>query len=457
MGNHQNGSKTSPKLTKQVAELPHSPGVYIYRNSEAEIIYIGKAIDLAKRVRQYFQRDDAVGAKTSLLVSQIKSLETINTLSELDALLLEAKLIYKYQPKYNIIAKDDKSPLYVRLTTHEELPRVLFVRRNDLDKVNKKDLRNDFIFGPFQSGRMARHLLRSLRRSVPYCTQKKRDGKPCFYTHIGLCQPCPSFISKLPENESRMTLVKTYRLNIFRLRDILSGKSSQVIETLTKEMNIFAEKEEFGKAILIRNQLNTLYELFKRKFDPMIYTDKQGFAELAAVEETTQLKKYLQNYFPALTGLSRIECFDISNIMGEYATGSMVVLTDGIIDTSQYRKFKIRKINIPNDPAMMAEVVERRLRHPEWPLPNLFVVDGGKTQITSVQRIFIEKGISIPLIGLAKRQEEVVIKNFDGYKIIRLPFGSPALHVLQRIRDESHRFAISYHRLLRQKNTLSKT
>lgn len=197
--------------------LPHAPGVYIYRNAEGEIIYIGKAKDLKKRVSQYFQRDDAVGPKTQLLVSQIAGISTIKTASELDALLLEAKLIHDHAPKYNVVLKDDKSPLYILLTLSEPLPHVTTIRRSDLPEKIKT---NDALFGPFQSAGVVRSLLRHLRHTIPYCTQNKRTGKPCFYSHIGLCNPCPS-----DTNCDK----QAYRKNIYRLKNILCGKSNTVL------------------------------------------------------------------------------------------------------------------------------------------------------------------------------------------------------------------------------------
>lgn len=419
------------KIAKTVAGLPHSPGIYIYRNKIGEIIYIGKAKDLNKRVHQYFQRDDAVGAKTLLLVSQIHSIETIETASELDALLLEAKLIHDNAPKYNVVLKDDKSPLYVLLTFSEPLPHVLTLRKSDLPKhINTSDA----LFGPFQSAGVVRSLLRTLRHSVPYCTQKKRTGKPCFYWHIGLCNPCPSAAG------TDRTL---YRKNIYRLRDILSGKSNTVLKEMEKDMKHAANQNNFEAAATIRNHIQNLYGMLSKRYDPTLYVSSDAAVEDIYANELSALGNVL-----GIPAPQRIECYDISNTGGKNATGSMVVLTGGRKDTSEYKHFRIRRGDTPNDFAMMTEVLTRRLGHPDWKKPDLIVIDGGKGQLSAVKQLVRD----IPVIGLAKRFEEIIIPRTDNtWKVLRLDLSSPALHVIERVRDEAHRFALSYHRLLRKK------
>lgn len=435
-------------LAQIAAHLAHSPGIYIYKNSLGEVIYVGKAKDLRKRVSQYFQRDDVVGPKTALLVSNIASIETIETASEFDALLLEAKLIHDYQPKYNVVLKDDKSPLYILLTTSEELPHVLTMRKSDLpQKITKRDI----LFGPFQSAHIVRSLLRHLRRSIPYCTQKRRTGKPCFYTHLGLCMPCPSEIADIPQSDKREEMVKTYRANIFRIKSILSGKSSDVMHDLEKEMRKSASENAFEKATFLRNQLQNLHYLLATRYDPTLYISSDSAVGDIYSNELRTLQQALLPYIPEMKLPLRIECMDISNTSGQFATGSMVVLTDGKKDTSQYRHFRIRTKDEPNDFAMMAEVISRRFRHPEWPYPDLLVIDGGKGQVAAAKAAIPSnvEGI-IALIGLAKRYEEVIIPiSKNEWKVLRLNLTNPAAHVLERIRDEAHRFAITYHRKLR--------
>jgi excinuclease ABC subunit C len=418
---------------KTLRKLPHAPGVYIYRDRNGIILYIGKAKDLKKRVSQYFQRDDAIGAKTRILVSQIAHIATIKTTSEFDALLLEAKLIHDNAPKYNVVLKDDKSPLYILLTLSEAFPHVLTMRRSDLPK---KIHTQDALFGPFQSATMARSILRQLRHTIPYCTQKRRTGRPCFYSHIGLCNPCPSAAG---------TDKRVYRRNIFRLKNILSGKSDVVVKELEKDMNTAAGKENFEEAAVLRNHIQNLRGMMQKQYDPMLYMSSDTGAENIFHQELESLRHTLTPYIPHLRGLHRIECIDISNTSGRLATGSLVVLTDGHTDTGEYKRFRIRRVSSPNDPAMIAEVVTRRFSHPEWPAPDLLVIDGGKGQVRAAE------SAPVPVIGLAKRFEEIIVPQSTDWKIIRIPYTSAAIHVLERIRDEAHRFAITYHRLLRKK------
>jgi len=424
--------ETTPQKT--LKKLPHAPGVYLYRDQKYVIIYVGKAKDLKKRVSQYFQRGDALDPKTQLLVSQIATIETIKTASEFDALLLEAKLIHDHSPKYNVVLKDDKSPLYIFLTISEDLPHVLILRRTDLPKKIK---RRDALFGPFQSSGVVRSLLRHLRHTIPYCSQKKRTGRPCFYAHIGLCNPCPSDAN---------TDKRLYRQNIFRLKNILSGKSNTVLKELEKDMKECARKNYFEEAAMLRNHIQNLYDLLSKKYDPMVYTNAHAVEDIYT-NELSALGDIL-----GISNLHRIECIDISNTGGSFATGSLVVLTDGAKDVSQYRRFRIRRKNVPNDVAMIAEVVSRRFSHSEWPTPDLLVIDGGKGQIHAAMEA-MKSVTQAPVIGLAKRFEEIIIPMGDRWKILRLDLTSPAMHVVQRIRDEAHHFAITYHRLLRSAAT----
>lgn len=445
-------------LQETVNSLPQTPGVYIYKNKTGVIIYIGKAINLSKRVKQYFQRNDAVGEKTPQLVSEITSLETIETQNEFDALLLEAKLIKQYQPKYNVIAKDDKSPLYIIITIEEELPRIYFGRK---PKDHQNTTSEILYFGPFQSGKVAKNLMRSLRHVIPYCTQTIRNGKKCFYTHLGLCHPCPSYIVKIINPTEKKLLTKEYRKHIFRIRDILSGKAVRVVTDMERDMHILANSEHFEEAASLRNQLTALRSLLSKKYDPSIYLQSDTLMHEIFESERNDLSKALQPYYPDIQSLSRIECYDISNIMGTFATASMVVMTEGRIDKDQYRKFKIHTKNVPNDFAMMAEVIERRFNHPEWEFPDLIVIDGGKGQVSSAQKILqrikldeTHDGSTLPIIGLAKREEEIIIPINNSWKTLRLSFSNGGLKLLQRLRDEAHRFAITYHKLLRKKGSV---
>lgn len=450
-------------LQKTLLSITTRPGCYLYKDAAGKIIYVGKAKNLKSRVRQYFGKKDALTPKTQLLVEQIANIETLPTDSEFDAILLEATLIRTHQPKYNAIAKDDKSPLYIAITIHEALPRIVFERKHTIDAPGNP-LTNALIVGPFQSGRIIRQLLRSIRRIVPYCLQKRRDGHPCFYTHIGLCNPCPSVIAKMPASPEASEAKRLYRKNISRIALLLSGKSGAVRLALEKEMDSFASSLEFEKAADIKRQLNALDLLMLRTFDPMVYIERSSLPDSSYTDRLVALAHILKLNGVTIPPPKRIECIDISNISGAWATGSLVVFSDGVPDTKEYRRFRIKISGKPNDVAMMREVILRRFRHPEWPAPDLLVVDGGKPQVTSalgaLAVILSDPGqsrggvegshpMNIPIIGLAKRFEEIIIPIGNTFRSVRLVKSSPALQLLQHIRDEAHRFAKRYHTLLR--------
>lgn len=416
------GRHNQTTLQKNTQKITTRPGVYLYYDINRNVIYVGKAKNLKNRVRQYFAKDDALGAKTSLLVSQIARVQTIPTDSEFEAILLEASLIRKYLPKYNTAARDDKSPLYIVITLDEPFPRILFTRKRALEQ------RQRTVFGPFQSGRIARDLMRTVRHVIPYCTQKQQTGTPCFYAHIGLCNPCPSAIKG-------RHLARIYQNNLRRIALLLSGQARHVRMQLEHAMHKAADRLAFEEARAYKRQLDALDTLLVRAFDPSVYADRTD-------ERLTGLRHVLH-----LSSLERIECLDVSMFTGAWATGSLVVFTNGLPDTDEYRRFRIKMSGKPNDVGMIAEVVRRRFRHPEWPLPNLLIVDGGKGQVKAVQQAL--SFTKIPIIGLAKRFEEIVVPIGEGFRVIRLARASPALHLVEHIRDEAHRFAKRYHTVLR--------
>lgn len=434
------------QLKKALASLPREPGVYIYRDLARAVIYVGKARDLSKRVRQYFQKDDAIGEKTIRLVSDIASIETIRTTSEFDALLLEAKLIRQYMPKYNVISRDDKSPLYVVITLSELLPRLLLIRKGELLLYEKG--KKNAVYGPFQSGYALRSLLRQLRSITPYCTQKERNGKACFYTHIGLCDPCPSQIVRMSES-ARIDASRRYRANMLRLRALFEGKARWLANEYEKEMRALASVNSFEQAAAVKSRLQLLNSLSAYRYDPQVFL-KQGASDIYE-EESRELLAALSRYYPNLTKLTRIECFDISNLLGAQAVASMVVLDNARPDKGQYRKFRIKTVKGISDVAMMKEALTRRLAHHEWQYPDFLLVDGGKPQVAAAREVLEEAGVTIPFAGLAKREEEIIIPSEAGFVTLRLPLSGKGIKVVQRIRDEAHRFAITYHRLLRSK------
>jgi excinuclease ABC subunit C len=221
-------------------------------------------------------------------------------------------------------------------------------------------------------------------------------------------------------------------------------------------MKLYADQELYEHAQTVKRSIFAMRSVLETHYDPAQYVQSDSFVESVYEEEMDELRRNLLPYYPSLSPIRKIECIDISNTQGTHATGSLVVLQDGRPDTKWYRRFKIRTKDAPNDFAMIAEVVRRRIKHTEWPYPDLLVIDGGKGQVRSALASLKEEGISLPVVGLAKRFEEIVIPKVIDFHVLRLPVSSKALHMLQRLRDESHRFALTYHRTLRKKAFIAK-
>jgi len=430
-------------IQKTIKILPHAPGVYQFSDNDGSVIYVGKAKNLFKRVSSYFSLSPLLSEKTKQLVLHVCNIRTIKVATEFEALLLEAKLIRLYAPKYNSIAKDDKSPIYIYIQESDRLPRIELSR-----KPKNHDSTNQNYFGPFATKRTATYVLRTLRHSIPFCQQKVRNGKPCFYTHIGLCRPCPSAIQAMKDNPEKRDLIRIYRHNIQRLIWVLSGQSKKTILSLQKEMLQQAKASNFEKAGVLRDQIQALVATINSRYDPFRFEESDKL-EKAPEEQTLHLFHILHPFFPTLSFPHRIECYDISTLQGTSSVGSMVAFLDGIPHTDQYRKFKIQSVHGISDVAMMEEILKRRFHHPEWTFPDLIVIDGGKPQVTQITALLNSEKIQIPIIGLSKRFEKIIIKENERFSEITIPLSSPALQLLQHIRDEAHRFAISYHKKLR--------
>lgn len=422
-----------------IRELPESPGVYLFLGKDKAILYIGKAINLKNRVSSYFRTPSPGAIKKEKLVSRVAAIDIILVHSEFEALLLEAHLIKRHQPKYNTIWKDDKHYMYIKITS-EEFPRVLF-SRNDKEK-------KAVYFGPFPATRIVRDILRFIRPLFPYCTQKRNARRVCFYSHLGLCNPCPGEI-KREEGELYEQKKEKYRENIRHIKMLLKGHIQSVSRMLQTKMEKHAGKEEYEEAQLYKEKLDHLETLGRHTFAPDAYIENPHLFEKTIQDGQRQLRDILKAYFPSLPRMHRIECYDISNISGKSAVGSCVLFVDGLPEKNGYRRFQIRSGNTPNDFAMLSEIFERRLNHIEWQFPDLFIVDGGKPQLLAIQKVFLRREIPIPLIGIAKRFEELVIPVGDTCIKLQLGKRSPALHLAQRIRDEAHRFAHTYHTFLR--------
>lgn len=420
------------------SNLPKTPGVYFFKNQEGKIIYVGKAKSLKDRVQSYFQSPSKLLPKTALMISSATDLEFIEVESEIDALLFEANLIRKLTPKFNINWKDGKAYPLIEITIKEKVPQVHFVRTEK----NPKAL----YFGPYPTGSDLAALLRYLRKIFPFVSQNHQGSKPCLRFHLGLC-PCPAVFN---DNQARLKYIKSLR----NLIDFLAGKRHTVQKRLTQEMKIASAKLEFEKAGLIKNKLDQFSFSTQFRTLPWEYEVNPNLMDDRRQLEIRDLESLLE-----VSPLNKIEGFDISNLSGKQATGAQVVFIDGRPEKSLYRRYKIRLKNAPNDFAMMSEMIKRRLKS-EIPLPEVMVIDGGKGQLSAVTKILTkitnsDKNLSRSLpkvISLAKRLETIYTD--DGQEI-RLNESAPALHLLQRLRDESHRFSRKYHIFLRNKKMLS--
>lgn len=429
---------------KDYNKVPESAGIYRFCNADGQIIYIGKAKHLKRRVSSYFTKNDRP-PKTERMLGDAAWFEVTPVQSEFEALILEAQLIRQYKPKYNIIWKDDKHYIYIKITG-EQFPRILLARRED-------DPQSEY-FGPFPSSGVVREMLSLIRSIFPYCIQNPANTKPCFYTHIGLCQPCPASVRSL-EGEAYRLERKQYLRNIHHIRMLLTDRTEAVKRFLADNMMEASGHEEFETAAMWRDKMMKLEYLTQRVFSADAYIENPELATDVWKQEQEELGEILGRYFPGMGTVNRIECYDISTNQGRLSVGSMVTFREGQPDKRFYRQFRIRRVaGKPNDFAMLSEVMNRRLRHPEWRLPDLFVIDGGKPQLAALRKVFAAKRVQVPVIGLAKEEEELVVPLGDAFEKIRLPRRSPALHVIQRIRDEAHRFAHKYHTNLRIKSII---
>lgn len=416
------------RVEKKLKELPKGPGVYFFKDSAGEIIYIGKAASLRNRVRQYFQRSRVHDSKTDMLVEEIAGAEWTEVESEVDALFLEAELVRRYLPRYNILLRDDKSLQYVRIDYNSDYPTVKLVRR-PLDDGAK-------YFGPYINSFALKKALRFLRRAFPYAISRPVNQKRAsLHYHLGLD----------PGLEDGRTSLTEYRANLRQLIRYLRGGRKDLINQIEKDMKKAARTKKFEEAARLRNQLFYLQALSKQ----VLFGDReiqdasrdQGLVELAELLNLKQPPR-------------RIEGFDISHIQGTDTTASMVVFSSGLPEKAAYRKFKMRTPG-NDDFAHIFEAVSRRFSPTnvrKWGLPDLVLIDGGKGQLSAATTAAEAAGYShIPMIGLAKRFEEIIKKhNNQRFEVIRLAENSHAVKLLQRIRDESHRFAVSYHSVLRR-------
>lgn len=390
---------------------------------------MGKAINLRKRVSSYFTNKD-LGEKTKALVAQIDKIKTISVQSEVEAFLLEERLVKKYNPHYNIVLKDDKSYPLIKITLKQKFPAVLIVR--------KKDDAKALYFGPYTSASSLRTVLKLLRKIFPFKSVENHGTRICLYNHLDLC-PCPEATNDL-----------SYAKTIKHIINFLNGNTKKVIRDLEKERENYSKTLDFELASKIQRKIDAINLITSPFYKPFVYEENPNFKSDILGQELASLIEILNKNNVAVKKLERIECYDISNISGKNATGSMVVLKNGATDTDSYRRFKIKGFyaNKANDYAMHQEVIRRRLSHTEWQMPDLIVTDGGKGQVSSVLKVLQELNVNIPLIGLAKKEETIVTSDLLEIKLAK---DSKALLLIIKIRDEAHRFAITYHKKLRSK------
>lgn len=409
-------------MKRLIKKLPDTPGVYLFRGSKRAILYIGKATSLHTRVQSYFRRD-LMSTRGPILVGMVESatsVETISADSVLEALILEAHLIKKYQPPYNTKEKDNKSFNFV-VITKEEFPRVLTMRGRELSaapsllEVSRKKQNKEikYSFGPFPQGSVLREALGLVRKIFPFrdtCTPNQ--GKLCFNAQIGLCPGvCGGVLSP-----------RDYARTITRIKLFFEGKKKTLIRSLERDMLSAAKKLKFEEASRLKRTIFALNHIQD------VALLKHGLEQKISTEK-----------------VMRIEAYDVAHISGTHTVGVMVVVEQGEAVKNAYRKFKIRTSK-NDDNASLYEMLTRRFAHTEWPFPSLIVVDGGKAQVSTARRVLEEQGIVIPVVGVVK----------DEHHKAREVVGDATMRATEEraillANSEAHRFAITYHRTLRGK------
>lgn len=553
---------TSNLILEQLNQLPVSPGVYLLKDAEGNILYVGKAANLRHRVRSYFGTGQKLPPKLQRMVARVNDLDFFVTASEQEALILELNLIKRHRPRYNVRLKDDKTFPYLKIDPNEDWPRVCITRRLEED--------GGRYFGPFASAKSVRQTMKTIKRIFPFRTCSKpvtgTDSRPCLWYYVGKClAPCIGAVSK----EEYTEVIKQVIL-------FLEGKRGKVVQELESQMNKAAEALEFERAALLRDQIQAIHEVIEGQ---RIATTVRGDQDVIAFAQdkdqahvqvffirnskligresfvlqgtrseeppqimTSFIKQFYDSapYIPSLLLLQylvedkvviedwlqskkgakvniqvprrgskkqlvgivaenaqrgleqfkikqlatpkvleaalaeiarelqlthpplRMEGYDISNIQGTSAVGSMVVFDQGRPKPAHYRRFKIKTVSGADDYAMLHEVIKRRFKRSSdastentWTIiPDLVLIDGGKGQLNAAQAAMHEVGTdSVPIASLAKENEQLFIPQRT--KPIILPGNSPGLQLLQRLRDEAHRFALSYHQKIRQKRTFA--
>ena len=413
-------------------ELPAEPGVYFHKNAQGEVIYVGKAAILKNRVRQYFQSPERKDAKTRALVAEIDYTDWIVVDTEMDALFLESEMIKRYMPKWNILLRDDKSVSYVRIDMKSEVPYVSMTR-------NPEDDGAEYL-GPYYGTIAIQRALRILRKIFPYY-DKPYTGRKTLNTDLGLT----------PGIEVGLMTPKQYKAGLHQMISYLKGNRKKLMREIEKQMYEAAAKDDFEKAAALRNQLFGLKGINTK----IVFSDKE-FLDISSDQALSDLQEILGlKKVPA-----RIEGYDISHQSGKNVAGSMVCFINGVADRTKYKRFKLRKQQ-NNDPESMREIITRRMNHlNDWGKPDLIVLDGSVGQLEAVRSLIT--GADIALVGRDKsgdhsknaRVRIVVPRRENDYEMIELAKDSHIAKLIARIDDESHRFAIQYHTLLKRKDAL---
>ena len=456
------------KLQEKLKTLPRSPGVYFHKSTNGEIIYIGKAAVLKNRVRQYFQDSRGKDNKTMALVSEIADTDWIEVESEVDALFLESEMVKRYMPRYNVLLRDDKSQSYVRIDMKSEWPTVTFTR-NPVDDGAE-------YYGPFYNGFALKKAVRHLRRIFPYLSRERRPGQSRLDEDLGLSP-------KISDGSD------AYKANLRKLISYIKGNRKALTAELERDMKSTARLHNFEAAADLRNKLHAMQELQRR----VMFGDRE-FLDISKDQALADLTELLGlETIPA-----RIEGYDISHMGGRNVVASMVVFSNGVSDRAEYRKFKTSEKN--DDTGNIYETLLRRFserNNKRWSAPDLLLIDGGKAQLQAAIKARNERNSTVPIIGIAKREEEIIIHKEQSQVNLALilslqehpvpgvgiheenDFITVNLHIgkrnasshsrnlrggdapsryddviklFQRIRDEAHRFAISYHTTLKRQS-----
>lgn len=408
-------------IKEKIKNLPDSAGVYLMKGKNGDMIYIGKAASLKKRVASYF-RERQASLRLKALIDNIEDIDYIATGNEAEALLLEAALIKSNHPKYNVALRDDKNYPLLKLTLNEKFPRLVITRKRRPDGAG--------YFGPFTEAKLLRQALAFLRRVFPLRTCKTMPKTVCLNYYLRQClAPCADKVDK-----------ERYGEIVNQLVMFLEGRRPELLKELEKRMMKASKEKRYEEAARLRDQIRALTQ-----FIYIPQGKQEAGNQLSAVREILNLKREPK----------RIEAFDVSNISGKEAVGSMVAFLDGMPYKNGYRKFRIKEAGGIDDYKMMKEIIRRRyhkLIEEKQPLPDLIVIDGGKGHLSGAKEELDRLDLKdVPIMSIAKEFEHIFVP--ERQEPIKLPVNSSVLYLIQRIRDEAHRFAIGYHKTLRGRLT----